>query len=438
LASVVPNSPRPYTADFILVDFQQQVPAPPDGPRHLVFTLNNEVYVLPYGFNAVQRPAPSISSLVQSADGLGRNIAQINGIGMGADSRFWFDGAQAQVLDASAQGITVQVPLAPTGHKATVTVLNPDGQTSMFLQAQNPITYQYDGLSAADTASVAMAPNSIAAGSESMVEITGTGTAFVDGLTSVGFGSSDVVVKQAWVLSPTRIIANINVNASAASAFYTLTVVTGLRTLNQQFALQVLPVNPRRFSLSSTIVNLNQQSSGLYAGSSVSIQAPNLTPAQIAAGLVLTVGGIQITNFVAQPGQLFFTMPSVQPGPAIIRLQAGADSASIVAAVDGAPGSIVSVTLGNFPIDAIRGIRSGDLLTLLVSGFGDLGANIASSRVGVFIGGLEQRVTQISQVTGTIPFQFVQFVVGQVFTGSQSIVVRVDGKSSSPFDVTVR
>jgi hypothetical protein len=228
------------------------------------------------------------------------------------------------------------------------------------------------------------------------------------------------------------------VNASAASAFYTLTVVTGLRTLNQQFALQVLPVNPRRFSLSSTIVNLNQQSSGLYAGSSVSIQAPNLTPAQIAAGLVLTVGGVQVTNFVAQSGQLFFTMPSVQPGPAIIRLQAGTDSASIVAAVDGAPGSIVSVTLGNFPIDTIRGIRSGDLLTLLVSGFGDLGANIASSRVGVFIGGLEQRVTQISQVTGTIPFQFVQFVVGQVFTGSQSIVVRVDGKSSSPFDVTVR
>ncbi len=300
------------------------------------------------------------------------------------------------------------MPLASAGHKATVTVLNPDGQTSMFLQAQNPTTYQYDGLSATDTAAVSMAPNSIAAGSESMVEISGTGTAFVDGVTTVGFGSSDVVVKRAWVLSPTRIIANVSVNASAASAFYTLTVVTGLRSLDQQFALQVLPVNPRRFSLSSTIVNLNQQSSGLYAGSSVSIQAPNLTPAQITGGLVLTVGGMQITNFLRNTGLIFFTMPGLQPGSSDHSFTGRPESASIVAVVEGAAGSIVSVTFGNFPIDPIRGIRAGDLLTLLVSGYGDLGTH-RLNRVVVSISGLEQRVTQISQIAGATPFQFIQF-----------------------------
>src|ERR1039457_5878385 len=52
-------------------------------------------------------------------------------------------------------------------------------------------------------------------GMSAMVTITTSTMQFVDGLTTLGFGSGDVAVRRLWVRSPTLAIANITVSPSA-------------------------------------------------------------------------------------------------------------------------------------------------------------------------------------------------------------------------------
>ncbi len=433
-ASVLPNSPRAYTADYILIDFQQQFPAPPDGPRHLVFSLNNDIYVLPGGFSAVQRQPPTITSVSAAPDGSGHVL--VTGTNLSAETKILFDGAAATLIEATAQGLLVGVPPAAPGHRATLTALNADGQTSMFLQAQTPTVYQYDG--AFDTASLSVSPNSLPAGSESLVEITVNGAALTDGPLALGFGTSDVVVRRSWVVGPNRVLANVSIAAGAAASTLNLTLVSGLRAISQPFAVQVQPQNPRRFYLSPNAANANPAAGGLIPGSTIVMQVPNLTPLQAAAGLTLNVGGVTASNFSALAGQIAFTLPNLPAGPAIVRLQSGADSAAIVIQVDSSAGNIVSLTLGSFPLDAQRGIRNGDVLTALLNGFGDLGASIATSRVQVYINGIEQRVSQVTQVSGSTPFQLVLFSVGAVPVGTHTLIIVLDGRPSNPYEVSAR
>jgi hypothetical protein len=91
--------------------------------------------------------------------------------------------------------LTVVVPSAPFGYRAIVAAFNSDGQSSLFLQGDNPPVYTYDD-PAVGGASASLSPSSLAAGTETLIDVVGTNTNFVDGQTSLGFGSSDIVVRR--------------------------------------------------------------------------------------------------------------------------------------------------------------------------------------------------------------------------------------------------
>jgi len=135
----LPDSPRRALAlAFFMPPFAGT------GPRHMVFSFGNDMYVLPNGVNLVQRGAPVIASVTPNPDG----SLTVAGSGFGADSLVFVDGlqttGQTPFSGSDATGsVTVMPPQGSSGQTANVTVFNSDGQNSSFLQSQTPQTYSY-------------------------------------------------------------------------------------------------------------------------------------------------------------------------------------------------------------------------------------------------------------------------------------------------------
>ncbi len=311
------------------------------GPRHLLFRTPDNAWVLPAALNLVQKAPPTIASVAPNPDG----TVTVIGSNLGFDSRIYFDGMPA-TLRAPFSGsdqmgtILVQPPPGANGQVATVSVVNADGQHSMLLQAQNPPVYSY-GFS--DPASISVSPNMLPAGASSMVEITGVNTRFGEGVTSFGFGSSDVFVRRVWVLNPTRLLANIVVAAGApGGVMLPATVMSGFQTVSQQFAFAVQPAMPRLPSVTLPVVNANPNLTGVYPGATVTVYGVNLTTGPNNATVTLNDQAVQVASAAAN--QVNFVVPSgMSLGPAILRIHNGTDSAfPVVVQIDAVPGGQVS------------------------------------------------------------------------------------------------
>ncbi|MFB3829711.1 MAG: IPT/TIG domain-containing protein [Bryobacteraceae bacterium] len=306
------------------------------GPRHLLFRTAEDAWVLPAALSLVQKAPPVIASVTPNPDG----TVTVIGSNLGPDSRIYFDGLPGTVrapFSGSDQmgAVMVQPPPGANGQIATVSVVNADGQHSMLLQALNPPVYNY-GFS--DAASISLSPNVLPAGVSSMVEITGVNTRFADGLTTVGFGSSDVFVRRIWVLSPTRLLANVMVAAGAPTGVaLPVTVMSGFQTASQQFAFAVQPALPRLPSITLPVVNANPTLTGVYPGAVVTVYGVNLSTG---SNTTVTLNDQPAQVSYAAPNQINFAVPLGTPvGPAILRIHNGAEAGfPVVVQVDAAPG----------------------------------------------------------------------------------------------------
>jgi hypothetical protein len=227
--------PVPYIAVDVLVNFTSG-----PGPKHLLFSLPNDMYLLPAGFTVVTNPPPSITAMAAGVDGNGNRVVTLTGTNLGSDTRILFDGAPGTVQNFTSDGkLVVALPQAPGGYVATVVALNSDGQSSLFLQGQNPTTYTYDP---ADAPTLTVTPTFIAPGVETLVDVVGANTNFIDGQTAVGFGTSDALVKKVTVLSPTHFTAVVSSSTFVATG--SITVTNGLRIISQALGSQIIATNP--------------------------------------------------------------------------------------------------------------------------------------------------------------------------------------------------
>lgn len=200
------------------------------GPKHMIFSTRDDLYVLPSGFTFVAMQPPSITSVTPAVDGSGNRVVAITGTNLLPDTRILFDGLPAAVTSITSDGrLLVVPPQAPGSYRAIVTALNSDGQSSMFLQAQAPPAYFYDS---ADSASLTVSPGVLSSG-DNVVHVVATNTNFVDGQVFVGFGSSDVVVKKITVASPTELFVNVTLNSNAFVPASAINITSGLRLLSQ-------------------------------------------------------------------------------------------------------------------------------------------------------------------------------------------------------------
>ena len=405
------------------------------GPRHMVFTFGNDMYVLPDAITLVQKGAPVVSSVTPNADG----SVTLTGSGFGLDSRIFFDGIQATTLTpfsgTDAQGsIGVAPPAGSSGQVSNIAVFNSDGQNSTFLQSQNPPTYAYP---ITGTPQVTLNQTALPAGVSSMVDITAQNTNFVNGQVTVGFGTDDITVNGLWVLSPTHLQANVVVAPNAVLGASEFSVVSGFQVATQPFAFQTQAANPGLPSIGLPIVNAVPTQQTVYPGGFAAIYGSNLALSPAAAQVTLNNVPVQI--LYASAAQINFLVPAGLPaGPATLNLNNGSASAfPVIVQISNPPPIITGVSNASGAIlGAGNSAGMGDILNVQVVGL-DPTVPGNPSRLQVTVSGISMPVLGITPASNS-QFQ-IQAILTQSFAGAQvPLAVWVDGSSSVPFTITVR
>lgn len=426
VVSVVPGGVRPYSPSpdyYLQAEFQFGQFAG-ERPAHLIFTRNNDLYVLPYGLRVVEQAPPQIESISR---GEGQDVV-IAGAGFNSSTRIAFDGALGTVrsYDEASRRLTVTPPVAPAGSTLHVVAFGSDGQSSLFLQpAVNYVS------NAPETAAAGLSTSTLPAGTESVVEVTGTN--FIEGATVIGFGSPDIDVRRIWFPSSSRALMNVWVAPGAAGNSYSFTVLNGLRLSTQSGALQVSSARSGWISVPQTAAG------GLISGSTASIQVNGLTVSGLSP-LQLTVNDRPAQVLSVDGSTVTFTVPSgLAPGVAVVRLQSGGESTLPLAVPVVQQQAVISSVTAGFGtlITPERPARYGELMSLLVTGLPENFAPTGSQpKVTLTIGGIEHRLLTVNPNGGFLQLQFtVQTLVPQ---GTQQMIVTVEGTTVAPYSLPVR
>jgi uncharacterized protein (TIGR03437 family) len=353
----------------------------------LAVTLPNDLYVLPAAFSVVPGAAPAISGVTGSADGATVNIAGTN---LTPGTRVVFDGAQGAVQAQNSDGsLTVAPPPAGANYTASVEALATDGQTSsQQLGSATTPTFTYSTPVSAINVNYGI----LIPGTDSEVDILGLNTTFADGQVSVGFGSSDIVVRRMWV-TPGRILMNVSVLPTAQPGPVDVTVTSGLQVLTENNLLQVYVSNGHQESLHVPVLNQATSLAGVPSLGTAVISTFGLP--QNLNGWTLMVDG-QAAGFSAVGGnQIYFQVPAGLPlGAAEVALisPTGDVIPRVVMQIDGPPPVVSSAanaaaaSPAAATADATHAVHVGDTITLLVSGLIDA-STPAGATVTVLVGG---------------------------------------------------
>lgn len=418
----------PYSADpvnWLETDLALNS-ATPDGLRHLLFSTPTDLYVLPSAYKVVSAPPPSISGVVPASDG---SAVALTGTGIGSATRVLFDGVPAAIVSATDGQIVVTPPVAPGGYKAAVVALNPDGQSSLFLQGDTPAVYSYG--SQADVAVMSVNPTSLPAGVDTFIEINAPNGSFIQGETRVGFGTSDILVGNVWVFSPTRLLAEVTVAAGAQPATTTVTVSTGLRHFFQPYSFSLQPANPSVISLSNATPT---GASSIYQGGFVTFTAVNLPSP--APPLTVYFGGSPVPVSAIRNNQITFQIPpNFGSGLAVLALQTGGNySLPTLVLVGPAPPLVTGVFANSgAPIGPLRPALPGETLSMTVLNLAPAGTAVDASRVQVLVGDSSQTVLTVVPQSGGLPGHIVTFLLSPDVTNGQPMRVMIDARSSIPF-----
>jgi hypothetical protein len=228
---------RPYFQQFVAFDVMVGNISGP-GPKHLIFTTPNDTYVLPSGFSVIQNQAPAITSVTPAFDNVGNRIVLIAGTNLQPDTRIFFDGLQGIIQGTATDGrLMIQPPAGPSGYTATVVALNSsDPQSSLFLQAPNLPTFTYD---TAGNPLIAVSQQFLTPGTDTQLDVATQNTNFIAGQVTVGFGSSDVIVKRVQVLSPTHLLVTATAPTGVFVPTSSINITSGLQVMSQSLGTPI-------------------------------------------------------------------------------------------------------------------------------------------------------------------------------------------------------
>ncbi len=305
-ASVETQNTR-YFQNGFLVTYVDTADIKTETPVALAVRLNGDVYVLPAAFIVTPSGAPSISAVTLPASG-STAATNVTGTNLTAATRILLDGAPAQVLAVKDDGsLDILQPPALSGMQATVEAVNPDGQTSLQSLGAAPaplLTYPQ-----ANPPQLYQTPDTVIAGTDTLMVISGVDTHFAEGQTTIGFGSSDISVRGQWVVSPQMVILNLSVDPAAQPGTTYITVATGLEIVTAANMLNVAAAAPGQASLRVPILNAVTGLAGVPAGGIARIATTGL-PADL-TGWTLTVGPQPAAFTVDANGVLTVQVPSL-------------------------------------------------------------------------------------------------------------------------------
>jgi Matrixin len=441
VANVIDGSLAYYTGSYIMFGL---APDATDsmGLRHLFFTTPNDMYILPSAFLVVKNSPPSISSVTAAdPDANGNPTAIVAGTNLDLTSRIFFDGIPARILghNKKDQSLTVSVPAAPGSYQANVTALNIDLQSSLFVET-TPVTYTYPS---ADAPSASVVAPALPAGSEAMVVISGLN--IVDGQVSVGFGSSDVLVRKVWIKDSKRVWLNVSVNPAATAEDLPVTITSGLQTIYTQAALHIADHVDGQLVLQPGLVNAATGSVSLWPGAVAIVNVSNLNAPP--GSLALFVADQRATVYWSANGQLAFQVPAnLSPGSAVLRLQTAQNNfvLPIVIDIDPQPPIILAALNGsNVQIDASHATTPGNIVVFAVAGLGDTSAISDPSVLHFSIGGEDHPAVMITNQNKAgakqHPFALIEVVLaGDVQEGAQvPVTITWNGLTSPVFYLSI-
>jgi uncharacterized protein (TIGR03437 family) len=405
-----------------------------NGPQHMIFTEpDGYMYVLPAAMNLETHTPPTVTGITKNGDG----TATVTGTSWASDSLIYFDGLPAAIssLDPVKGVAVVTPPPGATGQTSVITVYNSDGQNSDFLQLTSPVTYSY-GSSATPVIS-SVTPSSLPAGTESTVDIATTGYNLVPGEISVGFGTTDVVVRRIFV-NGNHVLVDVSVAPGAVLSNPDVSVVNGFQIGIAPAGFQInAPVAGQPEAI-PVLTNAAPGLTGSYAGATVTLSGSNLTTGT--ANPVITIGGQTAAVVSASATQVTFQIPSsLASGPATLLLNNGTTTAyPVLVNIDTPPAGINAIqnALGNY-ITSTSVAHPGDELIVSLSNFAPDGQTIPAGTVQVGVGGVMHSVLTITNpVSGLYQVSFLLNANEQ--TGpAQPLVVYFNGRSSYPATIPV-
>lgn len=405
-------------------------------PVSLAVTTDTDLYVLPAAFSVLPSAHPRISSVSSATDAQGTPVATLSGVNLNEHTRVMFDGVAASSVRRNEDGtLTVIAPPASGKHQAAVEAMTAGGQTSwQVLGAAEPPRFSY--AAPENPAISTVQPGVVVAGTDAAIQIDAVNTRFLPGQTVVGFGSSDIVVRQLWVTSPTQIRLNVAVGLGARPGPVEMTVLSGLQLLTSS-VLQVQQGGV--ISLRAPILNAETGLAGVPAGGRVIIQTAGLP--ENPAGWTLTIGGQRVNYVVGAYGQLTAEVPAdLAPGlvPVQIWPASGATVAPVLLQID-APPPVITEARGpdGISVDASHPVAAGDRVTLTVTGLVDPPEEVGAESVQVRAGGALQAIEAVKLVQPGV--WEVVFVLRNAGPGpAQNVTVGVGTRVSAPWALATR
>jgi uncharacterized protein (TIGR03437 family) len=381
------------------------------GPSTLIVNNGSEIYFSPGQVRVVATGAPTVASISPPSGPAGTRVT-ITGTNFDSKAVVFFDGMAATVVSPSATSLVVTAPQGASGRAASVVVGNSDGQNSDFLAT--PPKFTYDAVA---PASITLSPASGNASQTLTVTVTGSGTHFAQDVTTVGFGSGDIVVDSITVNSATSLTAAVTILRNPESTSYPVTAVTG----------QEVAYLPSGFSIAAASRFLVQQSGNMQFGTPGSTLAnPLVVRAQSEAGL--PISGVTVTFTVASGGGSVSPASVVTDanGLASAQLKLGPNAGPNVVTASASGYSSVSFLAGggsdvNSAVPSMRPDASGQTV---LGGNGQTGAPGATlpQPLTIDFGYCQQQLCSFvnGSLTNWVPVPGVQ-VRWQVQTGGGSI-----------------
>lgn len=413
-----------------------------EGERHMVLDNGTESYVLPSAIQVATRRAPDVINvnwIAPAADGI--RLALVTATGINNKTRVLVDGEEASIrnFDESAGTLTIAVPNAAMGHVGRLVLLNPDGQSSLFLRpdapAQLPFTEQ-------DASGFSVSPAIITQGSESVIEINSPGARFQPGRVSVGFGSSDIQARAISVVSSSRILVSVVANSIAPVGNFNVTVQTGLNHLQSRNAVSVQPSSVAflKPSLQPDPRWTTEAGSPIVIPGStalVSVTGLNTGSPKVNA----TLNDTQITVLSAGNGRVLLQVPAVlSPGWALLRISVEGETVnSVLVPISGAAPSIQRIEgADQLPIDASRPAYSGDNFTItFIDPTQGTDSALRANEVSISIGDTPVYTARVNRI-GAGMFQSTFMAPKGLSDGIYQLNISINGRTSSPLALPLR
>lgn len=416
------------------------------GQQHMIFTTPDYMYVLPSAMFLTAAPPPTITGVSSNNDG----TLTLTGTNWTPATLLYFDSLPATIvsLNSAAGTAIVAAPTGVNGQVSTLTAYNPDGQNSQMLQSaslcilpglpQCPATYPYGGSLPTPTIT-AISPSSLPAGADAMVDITGSGFSFAPGAAAIGFGTSDILVQQIFVLSPNHVQVDVSVAPGAALSTSDVTATSGFQFATAPAAFQIAANVSDLPAPYPVLFNGLPGLTGSYAGAIVSLYGANLAAPDATPSV--TIGGRAATLLYSSASQINLVIPANLPtGPAQMIVNNGVLSDAVVVNINAPPAEIAAVQSSTGAY--IYGANPADLgqtLIVTLTNFGTGGA-IAPSRVQVGVGGIAHNASQVTSVqVGQVTYYQVYFQLNanDPVGAAEPLIVYLDGLSSLPAAIPV-